>query len=161
MGSVRKQKANRRNAQKSTGPRTPAGQARASRNALKHGLAAASRLRDLDGIVAELAQDVLADLQMDQVVAPAFLTIIEAELDLLQARQIRIMLLQCLQGAIKNNTLSDVTTLLNQLSRADRYERRALSRRKFAVRDIMRGLRDLGSKSASDLHKLPPNREGL
>jgi hypothetical protein len=41
MASARQVAANRRNAQKSTGPRTEAGKRRASRNACRHGLAAA------------------------------------------------------------------------------------------------------------------------
>src|SRR5687768_17091307 len=40
--SARRLAANRRNAQRSTGPRTDAGKRRASRNALKHGLCSTS-----------------------------------------------------------------------------------------------------------------------
>jgi hypothetical protein len=40
MASVAQIQANRSNAQKSTGPRTPQGKATASQNAVKHGLLA-------------------------------------------------------------------------------------------------------------------------
>jgi hypothetical protein len=44
MTTSRQQTANRENARASTGPRTPASQARAKRNARRHGLAARNRL---------------------------------------------------------------------------------------------------------------------
>ena len=59
--------ANRRNARKSTGPRTPEGKRRSSRNALKHGLLAAEVVIT-DGDGAERQQDfdrLLADLCAD------------------------------------------------------------------------------------------------
>src|SRR5947208_1307226 len=46
MASARQVEANRRNAQRSTGPRTPAGKARSRRNALKDGLTASTLLLD-------------------------------------------------------------------------------------------------------------------
>jgi hypothetical protein len=47
MTSVRKIEANRRNSRKSSGPRTAAGKAIASRNALRHGLSALTHLQPL------------------------------------------------------------------------------------------------------------------
>jgi hypothetical protein len=47
--SQKKLAANRANAQRSTGPRTPAGKARAARNSLKHGFCAQHMLRELSG----------------------------------------------------------------------------------------------------------------
>jgi hypothetical protein len=56
MASLRQLKANRRNARKSTGPKTPEGKARSSRNAFKHGCAAG----DLVLTYEEKEEDLLA-----------------------------------------------------------------------------------------------------
>ena len=60
MASERQIAANRRNAQKSTGPRSVAGKRRASRNAYRHGLAAAvgqseTRAAAIDALACEIA----------------------------------------------------------------------------------------------------------
>ena len=66
--SERKIEANRRNAQKSTGPKTEDGKARASRNALKHGLCAESPqaavvLEEDPAAYEAFAREMLEDLQ--------------------------------------------------------------------------------------------------
>ena len=68
MATKRQIAANRRNARKSTGPKTAAGKAASSANALRHGLAAARAvvLPDEDGEAYErLRQGVIADLDPD------------------------------------------------------------------------------------------------
>src|SRR5215210_5572747 len=52
--------ANRRNAQRSTGPKTSAGKARSSRNAIKHGLAAGALAPWADQKTRELAAQLAA-----------------------------------------------------------------------------------------------------
>src|SRR5262249_35903780 len=89
MTSERKIAANRRNAQRSSGPRTVRGKLRVSRNALRHGLAAAT-LRDV-GIAAEL--DCLATAigceDADAGQREQALIIAESELTLLRVRAVR------------------------------------------------------------------------
>jgi hypothetical protein len=48
MTSLRQIEANRRNARKSTGPRTEAGKERARRNAIRHGLTAETAIEPLE-----------------------------------------------------------------------------------------------------------------
>lgn len=64
--SAKQLAANRANAKRSTGPRTPGGKARSAQNARKHGFTASSfavvRLEDLDEI-ARLRHDLIADYQ--------------------------------------------------------------------------------------------------
>lgn len=62
MASERQIAANRRNARKSTGPRSTAGKNRASRNAYRHGLtvnitSTAALTEQLDKLVREIAGD--------------------------------------------------------------------------------------------------------
>jgi hypothetical protein len=65
MATTRQIEANRRNAKKSTGPKTPAGKARVASNAVKHGiLAQGVLLADEDQEVFQaFAYDLLADLK--------------------------------------------------------------------------------------------------
>jgi hypothetical protein len=102
-------------------------------------------------MVGELVQDLLDELVTSQEHSPEVLSAVEAQIDVLRACYIRARLLQDLLNQMTGDAGGGrVAAFLHQLSRADRYERRALSRRKFAVRDLTRVLKDLSVSSASD-----------
>jgi hypothetical protein len=146
--------ANRRNARRSTGPRTSAGKARASRNARQHGLSIAV-LEDAEASAeAERLALTLAGVAGDRTRLEQARSFAQAELDLLRVRAVRRALMSGnAEQAARETTaaaaaqpprdaltvVGDATAMLNnllQLERLERYERRAMSRRKKALRAL-------------------------
>ena len=129
MPSDRKIAANRQNSQRSTGPRTAPAKKRIRRNAVRHGFAAA--IVNASGIPAEtnrLAQVICgsaggpAQREQAQIIA-------ECELLLLRVRAARVRAFEDISLKV-----SDATSCLERLMKLERYERRLLSRRKYAIR---------------------------
>jgi len=94
MVSERQIAANRRNARKSTGPRSGAGRKRASRNAYRHGLtlsiaSTAAFAKQLDTLVREIAGDTEDAILLERARALA-----QAELDLARVRRAKVALIE-------------------------------------------------------------------
>jgi hypothetical protein len=165
MSSARRIAANERNAQHSSGPRTPAGKARVGRNALVHGLAV-SILRDpaVSAQVDKLARALAGSDQEGPLLMQARI-IAEADLELerIQITKVSMMNAHLLslsgpspgaehaagdhpphrEGGVRElDPRSDIIgaamiNVLPQLVRLCRYERRARSRRTQAMRKFM------------------------
>ena len=117
--------ANRANAARSTGPRTRAGKAAVARNALRHGLslpvlADAALAAEVLALARRIAGEGASEARRAAAVRMA-----EAQVDVLRVRRVR------LQVMTEGFAAADPTA---RLMRLDRYERRALSRRKSAIR---------------------------
>ena len=141
MATDRQIAANRRNGSLGRGPKTSTGKARSSRNAFKHGLSIpANRDKTLRRQIEVLAQT-LAQSQAGNVFWRAR-TAAEAELELVRARaELEAVLTRAGITAERNGGLEQGTALipvLPQLQRLERYERRAFSKRRRALRDLER-----------------------
>lgn len=126
MASELQIEANRKNAKKSSGPKTVAGKMKASRNALRHGLARAQagKASELDSLVSSICT-YLGDLATTAAAAE----FVRAKADLTRVREVRInMLIELLK------TPREIA--FKQLQGLDRYERAALAKQKRALRDL-------------------------
>jgi hypothetical protein len=133
MTSDQKTAANRNNAQKSTGPSSKAGREISSRNSLRHGLAidigADPTFHDA---IHKLAK-ALSPSDGTQKVNENAWEAAAAQFDLLRIRRTRAWLFETLYFA--QPAVPDSLKKLNdKLAKLERYERRAFSRRKRALR---------------------------
>jgi hypothetical protein len=141
MSSARRIAANRDNARKSTGPRTRRGKSRASRNAVRHGLSATNfGGAGLAKEVARLAKAICPDLS-DPFRYEQAVIIAESQVMLTRVRAARVSALESPRtpgadtlGQELHDGLLRVRLALPELLSLERYERRALSRRKRAIR---------------------------
>ena len=135
--------ANRRNAQASTGPRTHTGKARSRQNARKHGLLAVDPHSETDAEFEVLALIIAGEHSSGTGIPEAARAVAEAQFQVQRVKAFKIALLRSGTSAHWSDTeiniypLSEISeVLLRKLQSLERYERRALSRRKFAIRRL-------------------------
>jgi hypothetical protein len=159
MASPRKVIANRENARRSTGPRTLASKARAAQNSMRHGLSVSLvRAPEMSSEIGRLAV-ALAGSRRDPGALEQARIAAEGELELQRVRAYRKFLLDektaeiappCAPGAAGENrdtsvsakanyeqTARAVARVLPELAALERYEKRALSRRRRAMQWLM------------------------
>ena len=142
MTSARKIEANRANAKASTGARTTLGKERAAQK-LRHGLSLPILADQALSVEAEnLARELAGEEATTEILEHAR-RVAEAQIDLVRIRQARYDLIARNEAALMSsaspacsNKLVPTPFILGELIAIDRYERRALSRRKFAIREF-------------------------
>ena len=134
MTSIRKIEANKNNASRSTGPRTPGGKLRSSQNARRHGLA--TRIEDdpearggIECLTAMLAEgtDDFERIEQSRILA-------ERHFNLRRIRAARFDVFSTISD-LENASLNDFERALRAMASISRYERRALSKNKLALRE--------------------------
>ena len=171
MTSPAKIAANRRNARRSTGPRSAAGKARARRNAFRHGLTTPASLDHvamdrIDNLVDALTIDVHSQLQFQLATVAA-----EAQAEIERVRQTKVNLVNRASAQLREEGAG----LLSAGERAalafagkteilmacERYERRAISRRNRALHALAKLQRELRREEAIELVGPPRPKSSL
>jgi hypothetical protein len=133
MASKRQIAANRKNAKKSTGPRSKAGREASRHNARRHGLAIAI---ETDPAFQHDIEKLAKALSPGQNVGEDARDAARAELDLMRIRKIRTSLFEMLSLVANDANSVSLAELNDKLAKLERYERRAFSRRKRALREM-------------------------
>lgn len=142
MTSRRVAAANRRNARLSTGPRTATGKRSAALNALRHGLSAVAFTDPVPGTeVAELAERI-ANGSTDPGVRARACDVAEAQVDVERVRYARYAVIArpVIAASGTRPRSGRLRAQLRELVALDRYERRAISRRRSAIRAFQAAL---------------------
>jgi hypothetical protein len=136
MSSERKVTANRTNGRKSRGPRTAAGKAKASRNAQRHGLAAKCHLNsDASGQI-ERITNAICSLDADPSLREQARIIVQSAVVLHRVQEQNLATFERMRD-VDSDAGDCMREALAELTRFARYERRALSSQKKAMRNFM------------------------
>jgi len=143
MASEHQRRANRKNARRSTGPRTAAGKANAAKNSFRHGLSADIRnnstwSKDIETLAQHYWEEAINRHRFVDARTAA-----EAQFAINRVRQARVALIE--NAAVDHSFITSTdhdgpvfSAIAEKLLQLDRYERRALSRRKRALQALFR-----------------------
>lgn len=133
MPSEQRIVANRLNAKKSTGPRSEEGRRKARRNALRHGLAIDVAFDPYFHRTIEAAAKTIVFASASGITITVARHLAETEIDLLRIRDVRTALFK-VHYEKRHLRPDDYADLTRKLTKLKRYEHRAFSRRKRALR---------------------------